>query len=169
MRDIITQNKLKTEKALREAFVGKVVNHVRYMTEAEANALYWSKVAPVVCFEGGAYILPTTDDEGNNAGAFLTSLTEQEVASPFHAHRSKSKACINTARNINKALSGQKVKSVRYVMPSQAVHLGWGSVSVMMTFESGDYLITAAGNLDKAGGLFTSEEKIESIGVYPII
>jgi hypothetical protein len=169
MRDIITQNKLKTEKALMQAFVGQVVNSVRYMTASETTACYWSNSAPVITFTNGSYILPTTDDEGNNAGGFITSLPHQETANAMPLRLLKTKDCLDVTLNLKRALQGKKVHSVRYIMPSQAVHLGWSRVSVIITFEGGEYLLASSSDMSNAGGLHTSEDGIDAVGAYPIV
>lgn len=52
---------------------GKTVSRVRYMTDREMNAMGWYNRAVVIEFTDGHWILPSQDDEGNNAGALFTS------------------------------------------------------------------------------------------------
>ena len=61
-----------TVDATRE-FKGKKVRMIGWMTAKEMKDLEWSHSAPVIEFEDGSYIVAQMDDEGNDAGALLTS------------------------------------------------------------------------------------------------
>ena len=56
-----------------QAFRGKVVERIRYLTFEEQDKLMWYEPAPVVVFTDGSYIFASSDHEGNSAGAFFTS------------------------------------------------------------------------------------------------
>jgi hypothetical protein len=49
--------------------VGKRIQSVRYMTSEEAQANYWHSRPIVIFFEDGSYMIPQSDDEGNDGGA----------------------------------------------------------------------------------------------------
>lgn len=53
--------------------IGKKVTEVRYLTENEQSHLGWNGASLVLFFDDGSYIFPSSDDEGNDAGAFFTS------------------------------------------------------------------------------------------------
>ena len=64
---------------LAEQLVGKTIKKVRYMTEQEADNLYWTKRPLVIQFTDGTFLIPQADDEANNGGA----LWYQEMAVDF--------------------------------------------------------------------------------------
>ena len=53
--------------------VGKKITAVRYLTEEETESLGWQCSSLVIILEDGSYIFPSSDDEGNAAGALFTS------------------------------------------------------------------------------------------------
>ena len=76
----VTMNEIEkrwTETA--KALEGKTIKTVRYLTEEEADG--WFSRSVVIFFDDGSYILPMSDDEGNDAGALRVShdLIECEV------------------------------------------------------------------------------------------
>ena len=58
-----------------KAFKGKVVKTIRRLTDKEMEQFGWDNYngAPVLIFEDGSWIVPSSDYEGNNSGAFFTS------------------------------------------------------------------------------------------------
>jgi hypothetical protein len=46
---------------------------VRYLTDNEVIDLGWTRSNVVIEFEDGHWIVPMTDDEGNDAGTLWTS------------------------------------------------------------------------------------------------
>jgi hypothetical protein len=50
---------------------GKKIINVRYMSQAEMDALGWHSRALVIQLDDGTLIYPSQDDEGNNAGALF--------------------------------------------------------------------------------------------------
>ena len=66
-------------KKIRKELSHAVVIGVRYMTEEEMNAHGWYSKALVLCLRKGNktfFLYPSTDDEGNNAGALFTTLDD---------------------------------------------------------------------------------------------
>jgi len=61
------------EKDTRKFLVGKKIQQVRYMTDSEQEHFGWYNKGIVIFFTDGSHILPSADDEGNNAGALFTS------------------------------------------------------------------------------------------------
>ena len=58
------------QHALNFTFLtGKTIAAVRYMTEAECAKLMWDKRPLLIRFTDGSYIIPQSDDEGNDGGA----------------------------------------------------------------------------------------------------
>lgn len=57
------------------SLVGKTVEQVRILTDAELEQFMWddggSEVAFVVFFTDGSFIIPSRDDEGNGAGTLI--------------------------------------------------------------------------------------------------
>lgn len=49
--------------------VGKTILSVRYMTKEECRGVEWTKRPLVIRFTDGSYLMPQSDDEGNDGGA----------------------------------------------------------------------------------------------------
>jgi len=60
-------------------FKGKTVAKIRYTSDYETEELGWYQNTPVIMFEDGSWILASSDDEGNQGGAFFTSSDKMEV------------------------------------------------------------------------------------------
>ena len=66
-------NEEKWIEAIRKSLVGKKVAGITYLTEDQAEENLWCNRPVVIIFDDGSYIIPLSDDEGNNAGALATS------------------------------------------------------------------------------------------------
>ena len=53
--------------------VGKTIRRVRYLDDREREDIAWAKSTIVIEFTDGHWIVPMTDDEGNDGGAMWTS------------------------------------------------------------------------------------------------
>lgn len=53
--------------------VGKTIRRVRYLTDDEVIDLGWTRSNVVIEFTDGHWIVPMTDDEGNDSGTLWTS------------------------------------------------------------------------------------------------
>ena len=53
--------------------VGKTIRRVRYLTESEREDLGWYRSPLVIEFEDGHWLVPMSDDEGNDGGSLWTS------------------------------------------------------------------------------------------------
>lgn len=64
-----------------QTFVGKTVKSVRYLSHAEWSSEFddWRSVPVVIEFTDGTYIIPMSDDEGNNGGSLMTNIDGFEV------------------------------------------------------------------------------------------
>jgi len=69
----------KWTKECSKNLVGKTIKSVRYMTDKEMNDLGWYSKSLVIIFTDGSYIFPSSDDEGNNAGALFTSFKDLDT------------------------------------------------------------------------------------------
>lgn len=67
------------EKAATASLKGKTVARVRYMTREEVSEMDWYGAAPVIEFTDGSWLLASSDDEGNGAGALFSSDKNLEV------------------------------------------------------------------------------------------
>ncbi len=63
----------KWNKKVSDFLVGKTIQSVRYMTDAEMEDFMWYKKPVIITFTDGSYIIPQRDDEGNDGGALFTS------------------------------------------------------------------------------------------------
>jgi len=53
--------------------VGKKIVAVRYLTDAERDGLFWHSASLAIQLDDGTLIWPSSDDEGNDAGALFTT------------------------------------------------------------------------------------------------
>jgi hypothetical protein len=53
--------------------LGRKIVQVRYLSQEEADDLGWTERPVVIHLDDGNIILPSSDDEGNNAGAMFTN------------------------------------------------------------------------------------------------
>lgn len=67
------------EERCTELLVGKTIKSVRYLYTVEKTDMGWFKKSLVIFFTDGSYIFPSTDNEGNDAGAYFTSIKSMEV------------------------------------------------------------------------------------------
>ena len=61
-----------------DLFRGKVVARIGYLNAMEQEAMGWS-ATPFIEFTDGHSIVASSDDEGNNGGAFYTSMEEMGI------------------------------------------------------------------------------------------
>ena len=66
-------------KECSKALVGRTIKAVRYLTDEEVEDLGWSRKSLAIFFDNGEYIFPSSDDEGNDAGALFTSFESLPV------------------------------------------------------------------------------------------
>jgi hypothetical protein len=69
-------------KEVNDALAGQVIRSVRYMTPAEVEDHDFSSAAVVIQFEDGGYLIPVSDDEGNDAGAMFAGHFGELVTIP---------------------------------------------------------------------------------------
>lgn len=67
------------ENLCAELLVGKTIKSVRYLYTAEKKDMGWFKKSLVIFFTDGSFIFPSGDNEGNDAGAYFTSIKGIEV------------------------------------------------------------------------------------------
>jgi len=67
------------EKKCTELLVGKTIKSVRYMYTAEKKDIGWFRKSLVIFFTDGSFLYPSADNEGNDAGAYFTSINGLEV------------------------------------------------------------------------------------------
>lgn len=60
-------------KKVSDFLVGKTIKSVRYMTDAEMEDFMWYRKPVIIDFTDGSWIIPQSDDEGNDGGALYTS------------------------------------------------------------------------------------------------
>lgn len=71
-RKIFSRNATKALKNL-------VVKKIRWMSQKELDEYGWCQSAPVIEFTNGLTIIGSMDNEGNDAGAFITNLRDLAV------------------------------------------------------------------------------------------
>ena len=64
---------------IADKLVGKTISAVRYMTDEESADVGFNSNALVIVFADGNYIYPSMDDEGNEAGALVTSFEDLDT------------------------------------------------------------------------------------------
>jgi hypothetical protein len=60
-------------KKVGDFLIGKTIKSVRYMTNEEMEDFMWYRKPVIIDFTDGSWIIPQSDDEGNNGGALYTS------------------------------------------------------------------------------------------------
>jgi hypothetical protein len=65
-----------TDVAKKQLLNRKIVD-VRYLSEEEAENLGWTQRSVVMVLDDGNMIYPSSDDEGNDAGALFTCNADQ--------------------------------------------------------------------------------------------
>jgi len=71
--------KLQWAARIGSAVSGKRIVEVRYMTQKEVDALGWSRAAVVFVLNDGHLVWPSSDDEGNDAGAMFSTYENLET------------------------------------------------------------------------------------------
>lgn len=56
-----------------DKLLNRRIEHVRYLTDEEAEGLGWYEKSLVIILDDGSYLFASQDDEGNGAGALFTS------------------------------------------------------------------------------------------------
>ena len=69
----------KWNKKVADFLVGKTIKSVRYMTDKEMEDFMWYRKPVIIDFTDGSWIIPQSDDEGNNGGALYTSDEKMSV------------------------------------------------------------------------------------------
>lgn len=69
-------DKFWTDVAKKQLLNRKIVD-VRYLTNEEMENLGWDEKAIVMILDDGNMIYPSSDDEGNSAGALFTCNSDQ--------------------------------------------------------------------------------------------
>ena len=64
------------EKILNLDVVGQKITEARWLTKEEAEECGWTYQPIQITLENGVILVPMSDDEGNEAGAMATNLTE---------------------------------------------------------------------------------------------
>ena len=67
------------EERIAKALVGRKIVEVRYLNDKEVNEHGWHSSALIMLLDDGTYIYPSSDDEGNDAGALFTNIPDLET------------------------------------------------------------------------------------------
>ena len=70
-----------TEEA-RGKLMARIVVDVRYLTKEEMEGLGWHESVPVIIFNDGTMLFPSSDDEGNGGGALFGQAKSGEFTLP---------------------------------------------------------------------------------------
>lgn len=71
------------EKEVSDLLVGRKIVKVEWMSSEDANQCDWYSRPPCLLLDNGVWIYPMADDEGNNGGAFGTSMDSMSVIPVF--------------------------------------------------------------------------------------
>ncbi len=63
----------------KDMLVGRKITKVRYLSKEEMNDVGWYASCVVLQLDDGNIIFPSSDDEGNSAGALFTNNEENPV------------------------------------------------------------------------------------------
>lgn len=70
--------KINWNKYASDKLKGKTIVEVRYMEKDERAKMGWCESPLCIFFDDGSYIFPSSDDEGNSAGALFGGETNGE-------------------------------------------------------------------------------------------
>lgn len=136
----------------KEMLQGRTIVSVRYMTATEMRAHGWSRKAVVMTLDNGARFYPSSDDEGNEAGALFTS-DDKHPTLPVIEREEKRWNPI-----AKRLLEGRKVVEVRYMNSEEQEGMGWFYKPVVMFFEDGSYVYSSKDDEgNEAGALFCKD------------
>tara|TARA_Y100000310_G_scaffold187660_1_gene187672 strand:+ start:464 stop:727 length:264 start_codon:yes stop_codon:yes gene_type:complete len=62
----------------KQHLLGRTIKSVRYLTTEEMKELGWRNRSVVLILDDSTVVWPSTDDEGNNAGALFGSKADGE-------------------------------------------------------------------------------------------
>ncbi|MEM9281832.1 MAG: hypothetical protein AAGA96_08400 [Verrucomicrobiota bacterium] len=71
--------KINWELKAKKLLVGRKIQSVRYMTVEEAEEWMFTSRPLVLKLDNGLFLIPLSDDEGNDGGALFTTDPEVEV------------------------------------------------------------------------------------------
>jgi hypothetical protein len=69
----------KWEDRFSIVLVGKTIKSVRYLYTVEKRDMGWFKKSLVIFFTDGSFIFPSSNNEGNDTGAYFTLIKDMEV------------------------------------------------------------------------------------------
>jgi len=69
----------KWETVASKVLLNRKIVSVRYMTAKESNAHGWYNRSVVIQLDNGVLIYPSSDDEGNAAGALFTTHPNEQI------------------------------------------------------------------------------------------
>jgi hypothetical protein len=64
---------------IRKHLVGRTIKQVHYMTDKDLSELDWLEAAIVLVLDNGEMLYPSSDDEGNGAGALHTTIDKLPI------------------------------------------------------------------------------------------
>jgi hypothetical protein len=66
----------KWEAKVKPFLVGRKITGVRYLTKKEVDEIGWGRACIVLILDNGEELWASSDDEGNDAGALMTTYEE---------------------------------------------------------------------------------------------
>ena len=73
----------KWTEGIEEKLVGKKIVKVEYLSNESAESFHWYKRPIILFLDDGSEIIPSMDDEGNDAGAIHTNIKELPIIPTF--------------------------------------------------------------------------------------
>tara|TARA_R100000664_G_C2731765_1_gene122117 strand:+ start:887 stop:1150 length:264 start_codon:yes stop_codon:yes gene_type:complete len=61
-------------KKVSDSLVGKKITKVEYLSSEEADRSMWDKIPVAIQLDNKEWLVPMSDDEGNNGGAVSTTI-----------------------------------------------------------------------------------------------
>jgi len=66
-------------KEIKDALVGRKIKKVEYLPQEEADKWGWHFRPLCIQLDDGTWLIPSSDDEGNNGGALHTNLENLSI------------------------------------------------------------------------------------------
>ena len=73
MKETSKQCRTRWNKSASTILTGRKIKSVRYLNDAEVEDMGWYESCLAIFLDDGTIIFPSSDDEGNSAGALFTT------------------------------------------------------------------------------------------------
>jgi len=121
-----TPYKIETQKLAQSAIIGQRIVDAYFLSDAQVSDLGWYHRPIALVLENDTYLIPQRDDEGNDAGALMTTAFSLPTIAPLSANRAQASLRETMIETEMKALfKGKRISDTYFLTNAQATDLGW--------------------------------------------